>query len=652
MAKGVSRSKENPTNGATVQESDPLRAPVCRKGKLIGEVSTNWKALCQQLKLKSTEESKDEAKDAHELKVPEVSGGKVEVSRGKTEVSGGKTEVSGGKAEVSGGKAEVSGGKTEVSGGKAEVSGGKAEVSGGKAEDHAPPDKRKFKLQKKRVERKRKQDKEAGSGCIEEDAKTNVQRGTFLEGDEDGLGTVKKRSKIKSTGIDEQTAEGVGEGKNGPTDTDVPKPKLLKKREKKENEVSILETGVTQIDDVDDIVKQGVQRRSKVTTKCPKESKDNPTQVTETNAKRTKRSRISKDTEGEQEEATHIWKSSKEAACAGKSLKELVHAGKSPGNPPNEVTSTGENVDVMRSLVGKYKAMNEQMVATESVPNVRKKQFEDVDANLKLLKDSGDLFSKKRDTSNLGKRDHEAVMGSMSKKPADFWFDDVDLSDVGKTKRPRTSLLISGQDMSVGKCVALDCEMVGIGPDGYQSMLARCSVVNHHGNVIYDSFVAPMETVTDYRTRYSGVRQEDLEDAPSFKIVQKKVSDLLKGRILVGHGLKHDLKALLLSHPKKDTRDTVSYKPFRALSQGKTPPLKKLSSELLGVNIQEGEHNSIEDAQAAMRLYQKHKAEWEAHLKKRERFRSGKRTTFGPGAQKPVKASQKLCRVSIKPVLL
>lgn len=46
MAKGASRNK-NPRNGATVRESDPLRAPVCRKGKLIGEVSTNWKALCQ-----------------------------------------------------------------------------------------------------------------------------------------------------------------------------------------------------------------------------------------------------------------------------------------------------------------------------------------------------------------------------------------------------------------------------------------------------------------------------------------------------------------------------------------------------------------------------------------------------------------------------
>lgn len=38
------------------------------------------------------------------------------------------------------------------------------------------------------------------------------------------------------------------------------------------------------------------------------------------------------------------------------------------------------------------------------------------------------------------------------------------------------------------KCtVALDCEMVGTGSNGDFSMLARCSIVNHHGDILYDS---------------------------------------------------------------------------------------------------------------------------------------------------------------------
>ncbi len=72
-------------------------------------------------------------------------------------------------------------------------------------------------------------------------------------------------------------------------------------------------------------------------------------------------------------------------------------------------------------------------------------------------------------------------------------------------------------------------------------------------------------------------------------VVQKEVSELLKGRILVGHALHHDLKvntlegrplvvteqlfissipqALFLSHPSKDTRDTSGYKPFRVIAK-------------------------------------------------------------------------------------
>ena len=56
-----------------------------------------------------------------------------------------------------------------------------------------------------------------------------------------------------------------------------------------------------------------------------------------------------------------------------------------------------------------------------------------------------------------------------------------------------------------GRCVSLDCEMVGIGPAGDFSMLARCSIVNHHGNVLYDSYVAPMDKIIDYQTEFSRI---------------------------------------------------------------------------------------------------------------------------------------------------
>ncbi len=62
----------------------------------------------------------------------------------------------------------------------------------------------------------------------------------------------------------------------------------------------------------------------------------------------------------------------------------------------------------------------------------------------------------------------------------------------------------------VGNCVALDCEMVGTGKRGSVSMVGRCSIVDHRGNVLYDTFVAPQNEVTDYRTPFSGIRKADL----------------------------------------------------------------------------------------------------------------------------------------------
>jgi RNA exonuclease 4 len=163
------------------------------------------------------------------------------------------------------------------------------------------------------------------------------------------------------------------------------------------------------------------------------------------------------------------------------------------------------------------------------------------------------------------------------------------------------------------KVIAIDCEMVGI-DTGKDSMLARVSLVNKYGNCIYDKYVLPSEPVVDYRTHVSGVRPKDLHNGESFETVQKEVAEILQGRILVGHALRNDLKVLFLSHPRKAIRDTSRYRLFRKFTNGRTPSLRKLAEELLGVKIQQGEHDSVVDAKAAMQLYLLYRKEWEKEL--------------------------------------
>ncbi|XP_055857044.1 RNA exonuclease 4 [Episyrphus balteatus] len=168
--------------------------------------------------------------------------------------------------------------------------------------------------------------------------------------------------------------------------------------------------------------------------------------------------------------------------------------------------------------------------------------------------------------------------------------------------------------------VAMDCEMVGVGPSGNDDMLARVSIVKKSGEVLMDKFVKPREPVTDYRTSVSGIRPRDIEHGEEFDKVQAEVIVLLQGKILVGHGIYNDLAVLHIKHPASNIRDTARYKPLaRLVSNGRTPSLKRLSEAILGKEIQTGEHNSVEDARAAMSIYNRLSIDWEKYIEKKKR---------------------------------
>jgi len=233
---------------------------------------------------------------------------------------------------------------------------------------------------------------------------------------------------------------------------------------------------------------------------------------------------------------------------------------------------------------------------------------------------------------NTGIKDKKKIQtkssGTAPVKKPEIWFDVKDETLLDPQDRPSASGIVDVEGNTVRKstlvketayqgltkAVGMDCEMVGVGFKGEESVLARVSIVNHFGHCVYDKYVKPREKVTDYRTHVSGIRPADIADGCDFKDVQKEVSDIMNGRVLVGHSIKNDLKVLFLTHPKRMIRDTSLYKPFRAAFNGKTPSLKNLSARFLGVSVQEGEHSSVQDAQATMRLYTMFKKDWEREI--------------------------------------
>eukprot|EP00986_Skeletonema_menzelii_P018682 scaffold26677_cov188-Skeletonema_menzelii.AAC.6 len=169
--------------------------------------------------------------------------------------------------------------------------------------------------------------------------------------------------------------------------------------------------------------------------------------------------------------------------------------------------------------------------------------------------------------------------------------------------------------------IALDAEMVGVGPHGQHSRLARITLANYDGECIYDTLVQVTETVTDYRTFVSGITAEDLAEggtAIPFEQCRSQVVQLIQDKVVIGHGLKNDFRVLGVTHPWYLTRDTAKYEPFMKVDptgekEWIPKKLKVLAKDKLGLVIQEEgvPHCPLEDAVAALELYKKHRMKWE-----------------------------------------
>uniref|UniRef100_A0A8D8QME3 RNA exonuclease 1 homolog n=1 Tax=Cacopsylla melanoneura TaxID=428564 RepID=A0A8D8QME3_9HEMI len=146
---------------------------------------------------------------------------------------------------------------------------------------------------------------------------------------------------------------------------------------------------------------------------------------------------------------------------------------------------------------------------------------------------------------------------------------------------------------------ALDTEMVYT-VHGLE--VARVTVVNVDGRLIYNTLVKPDCEIIDYNTKYSGISAKDYIKNPykSLKDVQNDLMGFVsKDSIIVGHGLENDMRALKLIHSNIiDTSVLFPHAfglPFRR-------SLKSIVSQLLHQSIQSGTHDSFEDARACIDL--------------------------------------------------
>ncbi len=122
-----------------------------------------------------------------------------------------------------------------------------------------------------------------------------------------------------------------------------------------------------------------------------------------------------------------------------------------------------------------------------------------------------------------------------------------------------------------------------------------------------------ISSITNFRTEMSGILPHHMTDAIPFKEARSKLEQvqshrsllytkqLLRGSMLVGHGLNHDFSALHTNAKQwsvavRDTALSLSLRKRAGLDLGKKPSLRDLSCLLLGRTIQSGSHCSKEHA--------------------------------------------------------
>ena len=115
--------------------------------------------------------------------------------------------------------------------------------------------------------------------------------------------------------------------------------------------------------------------------------------------------------------------------------------------------------------------------------------------------------------------------------------------------------------------VALDCEMVGV--ENNNDALARVSIVNYNGHVLYDKYVRPDGRITDFRTWVSGITPAQLKESNgsiSFELAKTESHRILRDKVIVGHSLQNDFKALHYPIPdgeNKRIRDLSHYPKYK-----------------------------------------------------------------------------------------
>ena len=129
--------------------------------------------------------------------------------------------------------------------------------------------------------------------------------------------------------------------------------------------------------------------------------------------------------------------------------------------------------------------------------------------------------------------------------------------------------------------------------------LARVSIINFKGELIYDELFKPDVQITNYNTQFSGITEDTLRNVTkTIQNLHEDLSGIMSAEtILVGHSLENDLNAMRLIHERVIDTSVLFLR-----RNGSKMKLKTLAFQILKKKIQNGSHCSEEDCLATLEV--------------------------------------------------
>ena len=151
------------------------------------------------------------------------------------------------------------------------------------------------------------------------------------------------------------------------------------------------------------------------------------------------------------------------------------------------------------------------------------------------------------------------------------------------------------------------------------SVAAQCAIVDRHLKVIYKTFISPGDMEVT-RLGWRGLDPAKVRSGKPFTVARKEILSKLKGNVVVGHDIGHDLASLKIQPgrdiPPDSIRDTSTCDLLREIAGVPThypkASLRVLAKGVLRREIQSTfPHDPIEDAKVTMKLYKHVEDQWE-----------------------------------------